>query len=358
MIHRTIEALIIGAIVIASAIVFWQLQQRQNSRLPSTQSSTTQIHVIKEEPPVDETQSAPITPQATIGTNDMMITNGIKHSVKLDDIQGGGPPKDGIPSIDNPRFTDIQQADQWLDDTDPGIALTLHGVTRFYPFRILVWHEIVNDTINGQRVLVTYCPLCFSGVVFDPLVDGERVEFGTSGKLWQSNLVMYDRKTDSLWSQVLGEAVVGEMTGTTLEIMSSDLIQYGDWKSTYPDGQVLSRDTGISRNYNSDPYGNYYTTERVMFPVRAADDRLPNKTFILGIDIDDQAKAYDPAAIKSKGEIVDKFAGRTIIGRYEESIDAVRLYEKMSDGTEIRINPITSYWFAWVGAHPDTQLYQ
>lgn len=355
---RTIKAIIITILIIAAAIVLSQFQQTRHIALPSGKTITTEVRIDEKGQLLDQSTTEETKTQSRITTKDMMVTDGVHHSVKLEEIQGGGPPKDGIPSIDNPTFTTVSEANAWLGDTDPGIALSMNGVNRFYPFRILVWHEIVNDLINGQRVLVTYCPLCFSGIVFDPLVDGERVEFGTSGKLWQSNLVMYDRKTDSLWSQVLGEAIVGEMTGTKLEIIPSDLIQYGDWKSSYPDGEVLSRETGISRNYNNDPYGNYYTSERVLFSVRATDDRLPNKTFILGIEIDGEAKAYDPAAIKSQGEIVDTFAGRTIIGRYEERIDAVRLYEKMHDGTETRINPITSYWFAWVGAHPDTELYQ
>lgn len=136
------------------------------------------------------------------------VTNGVRHSVPLAEIIGGGPEKDGIPSIDEPKFVSITDA-TFLSDDELGIAVTLRDTAKFYPFQILVWHEIVNDEIEGQRILVTYCPLCRSGIVFDPLVSGERVEFGTSGKLWNSNLVMYDRKTDSLWSQILGEAIVG-----------------------------------------------------------------------------------------------------------------------------------------------------
>ncbi|MFN7088796.1 MAG: DUF3179 domain-containing (seleno)protein, partial [Candidatus Paceibacteria bacterium] len=166
----------------------------------------------------------------SIETKEIMITNGVKHSIPLDAIMGGGPPKDGIPSIDHPKFISVQEASNFLSDEEPGIAIEIGKVNRFYPFQILVWHEIVNDLINDQRVLITYCPLCLSGIVFDPLVKGERVEFGTSGKLWNSNLVMYDRKTDSLWSQILGEAIVGEMTGTRLKVLPSDQMRFGVWK--------------------------------------------------------------------------------------------------------------------------------
>src|SRR3989344_3707186 len=202
----------------------------------------------------------------SFSTKEIMVTDGVKHSVPLDEIIGGGPPKDGIPSIDNPKFISVAEASKVLNDSEPGIALDINGTARFYPFQILVWHEIVNDTINGQRVLVTYCPLCLSGIVFDPLVNGEQVEFGTSGKLWNSNLVMYDRKTDSLWSQILGEAIVGEMTGTRLEILPSDQIRFGDWRKLHPNGEVLSRDTEATRFYGQDPYGDYYTTPGTFFP--------------------------------------------------------------------------------------------
>ncbi|MBI2010721.1 MAG: DUF3179 domain-containing protein [Candidatus Colwellbacteria bacterium] len=289
---------------------------------------------------------------------EIMVTDGLKHSVPLDEIIGGGPPKDGIPSIDNPKFVSIAETSGFLKDDDPGIALDLDGTARFYPFQILVWHEIVNDTVNGERVLVTYCPLCLSGIVFDPVVKDERVEFGTSGKLWNSNLVMYDRKTDSLWPQILGEAVVGEMTGSQLKVLPSDMIRFGEFKEQYPQGTVLSRDTGAVRFYGQDPYGDYYTTPGTYFPVSKKDDRLSDKDFVLGIVINEKAKAYWPEAVKKVGEITDQFEGKTIVARYEKEIDAVRLFEKKADGTLERINPFGAFWFSWVAAHPDTELYK
>lgn len=296
-----------------------------------------------------------------------MKTSEVKHSVPLNEIIGGGPPRDGIPSIDNPKFVSVSEA-TFLSDEEPGLAVSLTGVDRFYPFQIMVWHEIVNDTFNGQRVLVTYCPLCLSGIVFDPVVAGERVEFGTSGKLWQSNLVMYDRKTESLWSQILGEAIVGEMTGTKLTVLPSDQIRFGDWKKLHPQGQVLSRDTGATRFYGRDPYGDYYTDNAdVGFGVKTRDDRLENKDFVLGLVIDPTspeasrgkvAKAYHVEAVKRAGEVTDQFAGKTIVARYEEDIDAVRLFEKKADGTLERMNPFSAFWFSWVAAHPNTELWK
>jgi hypothetical protein len=284
-------------------------------------------------------------------------TNGITHTIALEEIIGGGPPKDGIPAIDHPKFISISEAGSFIKDSEPGIALEIGEVNRFYPFQILVWHEIANDTIEGRRVLITYCPLCYSGIVFDPLVKEERVEFGTSGKLWNSNLLMYDRKTDSLWSQILGEAVVGEMAGTTLELLPSTIVRFGNWKKLHPDGQVLSRDTGAQRKYGIDPYGDYYTRPGIFFPVRKKDNRLKDKDFIWGVVIGDHAKAYWFEAVKREGKIEDIIAGHNIIVKYQEDLDTTLIYQKEKDGTLKRINPFPSFWFSWVAAHPDTELY-
>lgn len=143
-----------------------------------------------------------------------MITDGKKHLISLDKIKGGGPPKDGIPSIDSPKFTTIENS-QFISDSDIVIGLVINGDVRAYPLFILVWHEIVNDTVGEIPVAVTYCPLCYTNQVFERIIDGKIVEFGTSGKLYNSNLLMYDRLTDSYWSQSLGMAVTGEFTGTS-----------------------------------------------------------------------------------------------------------------------------------------------
>jgi hypothetical protein len=320
------------AIVVIGGLIWWRFYRNQ-FRLP-TRGKTERVGGI-------------------------MITGGTKHSVPLDEIISGGPPKDGIPSIDQPKFISVSEANEWLKDEEPGIAFSRGQTNRFYPYQILVWHEIVNDTVDGNRILVTYCPLCLTGYIFDPLVKDKRVEFGTSGKLWKSNLVMYDRKTDSLWSQILGEAIVGEMTGSKLEVLPSDQMKFGVWKKLYPDGQVLSRETGATRFYGSSPYGNYFSTTNLALSLaKPTDTRLPNEAFVLGIVINDQAKAYHVEAIKKQGSVEDVFEGKTIIARFEPEIEAVRLYEKMPDGNLKRINPFSSFWFAWVAAYPNTELYK
>ncbi len=280
-----------------------------------------------------------------------------KHSVPLEDIVGGGPPMDGIPSIDDPKYVSVSDASKFLKDDDSGISIDMDGVSRFYPYQILVWHEIVNDTVNGQRILVTYCPLCGSGIVFDPLVNDERVEFGTSGKLWNSNLVMYDRATLSYWSQALGEAIVGPMTGRKLRIVPYDLTTFGSWSSNYPDGEVLSKDTGAIRFYGRDPYADYHKSDEIIFPVDNKDDRLNPKELVFGIIINNKAKAYVPSKIKDKKEIVDHFEGEEIVLKYISELDAVQMFKKTDNKLE-RINPFTTYWFSWVAVHPQTELYK
>lgn len=360
---RILRIIILSVVVVIAGVFIWQRFLRDDFDLPRGGETRTETITLRDGQVIEEDETSREEleegmQKGNFETKEIMVTEGVKHSIPLDEIIGGGPPKDGIPSIDSPKFVGVGEADSFLSENEPGLALKHQGVNRFYPFQILVWHEIVNDTIGGKRVLVTYCPLCISGIVFDPVVNNERVEFGTSGKLWQSNLVMYDRKTDSLWSQILGESIVGELTGTKLTVLPSDQIRYGDWKKLYPDGEVLSRDTGATRFYGTDPYGDYYTTPGTFFPVGTKDDRLEDKDFVLGIVVNGKAKAYFPESIKEKGQIEDVFEGKRIVVRYEKDIDAVRLFEKKADGTLERINPFPNFWFSWVAAHPDTELYK
>ncbi|MBI4023179.1 DUF3179 domain-containing protein [Candidatus Berkelbacteria bacterium] len=294
--------------------------------------------------------------EAERGGND--VTDTTKHSIPLEENVDGGPPRDGIPSIDDPEFVAISEASGQLADDKPGIAIELGGVARFYPYEILVWHEIVNDTLpDGQRILVTYCPLCRSGIVFDPLVDGERVEFGTSGKLWNSNLLLYDRTTESLWSQVLGEAVVGPQTGTKLTILPSDISSFGAWQQAHPAGQVLARPANSNRTYGRDPYGDYATTTGTYFPLSNRDDRLGEKALVYGVEFDGQTKAYPDDLIRRVGTVHDTFNGREITAQYDAGADTVRLFVNTDGGRE-RLNPFVTYWFAWAAAHPETALYE
>jgi len=347
-------------IVIEDGKVIGTLEEVEEMEQAASSSGEEADEGVPAIPPTQTTENkSDETQMATRTTKEIMITDGVKHSIPLDEILSGGPPKDGIPSIDNPKFVSIEEANSFLSDTDPGTAFSRGNTHRFYPYQITVWHEIVNDIVDGERILVTYCPLCLTGYIFDPVVKGERVEFGTSGKLWRSNLVMYDRKTDSLWSQVLGEAVVGEMTGTQLKTLPSDQILYGNWKEAHPNGEVLSRDTGSFRSYGSSPYGDYFAVTNLSLRLaKPTDTRLPNDAFVFGIVENGKAKAYSTESVKDKGEVQDVFEGTTFLLKHEKDLDVVRMFKRLPDSTWERVNPISSFWFSWAAAHPETDLYK
>jgi len=179
-----------------------------------------------------------------------------KAAVNLKEIISGGPPKDGIPSIDDPKFVPVA-AEKEIADSEPVIGLVIGGQARAYPLRILTWHEIVNDEIAGVPVTVTYCPLCNSAIAFDRRVDGRVLDFGTTGKLRHSDMVMYDRQTESWWQQFLGEGIVGAMTGKRLKTIPARLESFADFKKRAPAGQVLVPNHGSMRPYGHNPYRGY-----------------------------------------------------------------------------------------------------
>jgi hypothetical protein len=174
--------------------------------------------------------------------------------VDPDDLISGGPPPDGIPPIDDPKFLSPVGA-TFLADGEPVLAVEIDGDARAYPLQIMTWHEIVNDEIGGVPVAVTYCPLCNTGIAFErPTIDGELLDFGTSGKLYNSNLVMYDRQSGTYWAQATGQALVGPYSGEQLQFVPARILSFGDWREEHPDGLVLSRDTGHERPYGENPY--------------------------------------------------------------------------------------------------------
>jgi len=183
------------------------------------------------------------------------------HTIDFREILSGGPPKDGIPSIDDPQFLPVSEITD-LDAREPVMSLDIAGDARAYPLRILMWHEIVNDTVGGRPVVVTYCPLCNAALVFDRVIDGEPDTFGTTGKLRNSDLVMYDRRTESWWQQFTGEAIVGAKTGDTLAMIPSRLEAFERFKARYPDGKVLVPNNPAMRNYGANPYRGYDTMDR------------------------------------------------------------------------------------------------
>ena len=217
------------------------------------------------------------------------------HSVPYSEIFSGGPPPDGIPPIDSPKFESVSSADNWLGEREPVIFFQIDEDVRAYPLQIMTWHEIVNDTVDGQPVVVTFCPLCNTALVFErPVIDGELLTFGTSGNLRNSDLVMYDRQTESWWQQFSGEAIVGDLTGTQLTFLPASIISWLDFKTQFPEGLVLSLDTGFSRNYGSNPYIGYDDVNQSPFLFTGElDDRLRPMVRVLGILLpDDSAVAF------------------------------------------------------------------
>jgi len=180
-----------------------------------------------------------------------------RSTVRFDSILSGGPSKDGIPSIDYPSFVSIAKADRWIDENEPVLFLRHKRKNRVYPLQILMWHEIVNDTIEGAPVTVTYCPLCNTGIAFRGEIDGTHLQFGTTGRLRFSNLIMYDRQTESWWQQASGEAIVGEFAGRQLDLLPISILPWDQVRSLYTDAEVLSRDTGYTRPYGLNPYEGY-----------------------------------------------------------------------------------------------------
>ena len=202
-----------------------------------------------------------------------------RRTIELYELLHGGPPRDGIPSIDAPKHVGAEEAKAWLKGNEPVIALIRQGDARAYPLQILIWHEIVNDVVGGDPVLITFCPLCNSSIVFDRRVGGQVYGFGTSGLLRNSDLVMYDRSTESLWQQLTGEGIVGKHAGDQLTFLASSIVSFDEFRNAYPDGKILSRDTGYSRTYGSNPYVGY--------------DRIGESPFLFSGEIDDRLTAME-----------------------------------------------------------------
>ncbi len=229
------------------------------------------------------------------------------------EIISGGPPPDGIPPIDKPRFHPAGEVD-FMEDTEPVLALRIGDDARAYPVQIMIWHELVNDVVGGVPVTVSYCPLCNSAVAYDRRV-GERVlDFGTSGLLYQSALVMYDRQTESLWSHFTGQAVAGVLTGTELKLFPMSTVSWADWRKAHPDGHVLSRETGHDRDYGRNPYPGYddVSTSPFLFEGKV-DDRLAAKTRVIGVRDGDASVAVLHDELVQRRIIDVDLAGRRLV---------------------------------------------
>ena len=263
------------------------------------------------------------------------------------EIHHGGPAKDGIPAIDKPRFITARDASN-LSPNDRVIGLISGGVPKAYPVRILNWHELVND----GDILVSYCPLCGTGMAFHvPAAD-----FGVSGLLYNSDMLLYDRKTESLWSQILGQAISGERKGEKLPMLAVENTSWQHWQETHPDTLVLSNQTGYSRNYSDSPYGQYATSKALYIPVSQKSKRYHPKEKLIGIELNGVFKAYPFIELDKSGVSVlkDNVAGQAIEIHFNQQHRSG--YIRLASGKTLA--SLTSYWFAWYAFHPETEVYR
>lgn len=338
-------------------------------------------------------------------TTDFSIT-----SIDFNEVLSGGPPKDGIPAIHDPIFVDINDADTWLLPQEPVVQLVVNGVAKAYPIQILMWHEIVNDRIGGVPVLVTFCPLCNTAIAFERTVNGNVFDFGTTGRLRFSNLIMYDHQTETWWQQAEGKGIVGELTGTQLVFVPAAIVSWEVFKSAYTDGLVLSRDTGFVRNYGSNPYVGYDDVNRPPFLYQGPEtpDQLLPVARVLAIEIEEEAVAY-PYDLLSEVYVVNDTVGGQEIAVFwspgtASALDTFEIANGRDVGTAIsfsrllngivltfkfdgqnivdeetgstwdslgnavsgelsghqleQVVSVNHFWFSWVAFKPETRIYQ
>ena len=379
---------------------------------------------MPERVPTQTTVTATTLPEATLvvtptslaiesppdGTQAEFKTDFSKHSVPYSEIFTGGPPKDGIPAIDQPKFVSVAEADQWLNPVEPVILFQIGDEVRAYPLQILIWHEIVNDLVGGVPVVVTFCPLCNTAIAFERKLEGRVLDFGTTGRLRYSNLIMYDRQTESWWQQAGGDAMAGEYTGKKLTIRPASIIAWADFKANFPSGKVLSRDTGFDRAYGRNPYYGYDDVNNPPFLYRGpkTPDVLPPVARVLTVDLNGEAVAYPYDVLKEKQVINDTVGGQNIVVLWKggtasaldqttvaggRDVGAANAYSRELNGqtltfkydgpriidTETRsewgvlgraingklagnslmpIVTINHFWFSWAAFKPDTRIYK
>jgi len=272
-------------------------------------------------------------------------------SVSLDDLHQGCPARDCIPSIDDPKFVSAADATHVADD-DIVIAIALGNDFRAYPARILDHHEIVNDTIAGEPIAITWCPLCGAAVGVRRDVGGTVTEFGVSGLLYNSDLVFYDRETETLWDQVRAEGIVGPLTGQTLDLVPVTMTRWSRWRTAHPGTVVLSEDTGLAEDYSTDHYGKYRDSTRIVFPVKGEDDRIHPKSVVFGFTFDDESVAYTESLLQKHETYHHTHNGVAHAVTLRD--DGTVVLER--GATKTQLEPIRLYWFAWYTFHPETAL--
>jgi Protein of unknown function (DUF3179) len=294
-------------------------------------------------------------------------TDFAKRVVPLSEFRSGGPGKDGIPAINEPRFVPVEETD-FLKSREPVIAVEVNGEVRAYPIQILVWHEIVNDVVGGVPVAVTFCPLCHTAIVFDRRFDGATLDFGTTGNLRNADLVMYDRQTESWWQQFGGRALVGKFAGAQLDQLPARIVAWDELLREHPEAKVLSRDTGYDRSYGENPYTGYDDLDNSpFFPVRNSDDdRLPPKERVVFIERSGAAVAVPYHVLRRRKVVRVEIAGRRLVVRWRAGVASSLDQGSIADGRDVGTAEVREagrlvafdepFWFAVAAFRPDVRI--
>lgn len=271
-------------------------------------------------------------------------TNWERRTISTEELRSGGPPRDGIPSIDDPQFVTIADAEDFLVANEPVVLVDINNDARAYPLSIITWHEIVNDEVGGQPVVVTFCPLCNSAVVFDRNFNGVTLEFGVSGLLRNSDLIMYDRTTETLWQQFTGDGLIGDWAGGQLTFLSSQIISFENFKDAYPEGLVLSEETGFNRAYGLNPYAGYDTYDNmlssngnfVLFG-QETDGRLGAADRVVTVSLEEQGIdiAYPVALLAAVGVINDQQGDQALAIFHEFGTSSALGAEIIAEGEDV-----------------------
>jgi hypothetical protein len=274
--------------------------------------------------------------------------------VNTSEIQSGGVLRDVIPALMDPKFIAPAEA-HFLRDDDRVLGVSFAGETRAYPIKILNYHEIVNDTFGSMPLAISWCPLCGSGIVFGALIDNKRRTFGVSGLLFNSDLLMYDHASESLWSQFVGLAITGPMKGMRLATVPASNTTWSAWLAQHPETQVLSDEQGYDQfNYGVNSYLSYESNRNIRFPIRHNSRKFAPKTSVIGVEINQQFKAYPFKKLpKKQNRIEDEFAGQKIVIEYDRDLKTGRVLNEAGE----EIPSFTAYWFAWYSFHPNTEIY-
>jgi len=390
------SVIFVTAILLLSACAPVVNPSAPTNQPPALESASVTPTLLPDEPPPARAEAE-------------FTTDFSKHSVPYSEILSGGPPKDGIPALKDPNYVSVSEADAWLKPKEPVILVQVEEEAKAYPIQILIWHEIANDTVGGEPLVVTFCPLCNTAIAFKRTVNDKVFDFGTTGRLRYSNLIMYDRQTETWWQQATGEAIAGELTGEQLEFYPATIISWEDFKTSYLDGKVLSRETGYPRNYGRNPYVGYDDVDNPPFLYRGpiTPDQLPPVARVLTIDLNGDAVAYPYETLAKVSVVNDSVGGEAIVIIWQtgtaspldntttsgRDVGTAAAFSRIADGQTLsfvfvegkildeqtnsewnilgraiagemkgrQLTPVIAinhFWFSWAAFKPETRIYQ